>query len=205
MQSMPRKTLAIIICLFFILTSLFAIVFSETPRTPEVTQSAKKIKPIPTPVAQTVISLFPDTVDLVAKETADVAVTMDTGENEIVAIQIVIGYDPLLLRAIDLRPAGIMQESREILKDINAKNGRLSYALSLTPTQKPIIAHGDTIAIVTFARNQFFPASINTQTSEITLLQRSLASARGVGPSVIKNLFGTKVILPAASTTYQPQ
>lgn len=201
---MPRSTLAIIICLIFILASLFAVVFSESQQTPGVTQPIKRFKPIPTPVAQTVISLSPDMIDLATQETADVFVTMDTGENEIVAIQIVLGYDPLLLRIIDIRPAGVMQEAGEILKDINVKNGRLSYALGLTPTQKPIIGQGDTIAIVTFARNQSFPTSINTQISEITLLQRSLASARGVGPSVIKNLFGTRAILPVAPSAYQP-
>lgn len=187
-----RKTLALISSLIIVLVALFVLSLSTTnqPGTP----STSNAQPTPTPIAQTIIKLTPNPVTLSEDNNGVVEVTMDTSENEVTAVQLEILYDPEVLTNVTIKPGTFFTSPVPLLNTIDRTEGRISYALAVTPAQAPLKGSG-TVAIIEFRKN---PTSSITQT-ELQLLPRTLVAAKGVGPSVLREATGTTITLTPAT------
>ena len=180
-----RKTLALISSLIIVLVALFVLSMSApSQKTPTTTT-----QPTPTPVAQTVIRLTPNPVSLTQNQ-GTIEVTMDTAENEVTAVQLEILYDPAVLSNVSIQAGTFFTSPVPLLNTIDKNQGRISYALAITPAQAPLKGSG-TVATIAFTKN---PATTATQT-ELQLLPRTLVAAKGVGPSVLKKATGATIQL----------
>lgn len=185
---LSRKTLALISSLIIVLVALFVLSFSTQNQTNRKTGTDQQ--PTPTPVAQTVIKLSPNPVLLSEENSGSVEVLMDTSENEVTAVQLEILYDPDVLTNVTIKPGTFFTSPVPLLNTIDRTEGRISYALAVTPAQAPLKGSG-TVAIIEFRKN---PASTIT-TTELELLPRTLVAAKGIGPSVLRQALGTTVSL----------
>jgi hypothetical protein len=201
---MSKKTLALIISLVVLTAVLLVIALTTKEQktatdTPPAGQTAT-----PTPAAQTVLTMTPEVIDLAtsAAGTQTVNIEISTGENQVTAVQLELAFDPKVIKNLTIRP-GTFFDSPSVLLPLNNNDvatGRVSYALGIAPAQDPKSGSGD-VAIITFTVT---PAAGVTETS-LSLLSKSLVTARGVGASVLKSATGTTITLPAsAAGTTQP-
>lgn len=188
-----RKTLALISSLVIVLVALFVLSFSTTPKATD--KQNTSMQPEPTPIAKTVIKLSPNPVILTATSAGSVDVSMDTSDNEVTAVQLEILFDPDVLTDVSIRPGTFFTSPVPLLNTVDKQEGRISYALAITPAQAPLKGSG-TIATIVFSKN---PASTLTQT-ELKLLPRTLVAAKGIGPSVLKEATGTTITLTSTTT-----
>ena len=185
---LSRKTLALISSLIIVLIALFVLSFSATNQVNRPSQTNQQ--PTPTPVAQTIIKLSPNPVTLSEENNGVVEVLMDTSENEVTAVQLEILYDPDVISSVTIKPGTFFTSPVPLLNTIDREEGRISYALAVTPAQAPLKGSG-TVAIIEFKKN---PTSTVTST-KLELLPRTLVAAKGIGPSVLRQALGTTISL----------
>lgn len=181
-----RKTLALITTFVIVLVALFVLSLSTTKQASAPTTT----EPTPTPFAQTVIKLTPNPVTLQGTTAGSVEAHMETAGNEVIAVQLEIQYDPSILENVSIQPGSFFSSPVPLLNTIDKKDGRISYAVSIPPSQAPIRGTG-TIATISFTKN---PTATEAQT-ELKLLPRTIVVAKGIGPSVLSQALGTTVTL----------
>jgi hypothetical protein len=115
---------------------------------------------------------------------------IDTDKNEVQAVELEISYDPKALTNISLTPGDFFPNPVVLIKNIEPKNGRITYALGITPAQKSVKGKGS-VAIITFSR---LSGTLQSQTS-LTLMPKSLVTQSGVNSSVLKSQTGATVLL----------
>lgn len=191
-MNIPRKTLALISSLVIVLVALFVLSLSA-PKQPNSTTS--QTEPEEAPVAQTTIKMIPNPLALSGANNGVIEVQMDTASNEVTAVQLEILYDPEVLKDVVIKPGTFFTSPVPLLNTIDRNEGRMSYALAITPAQAPLKGSG-TIATISFTKN---PSSNLTETT-LKLLPRTLVAAKGVGPSVLKEATGTTIQLATNDT-----
>lgn len=200
---MSKKTLALIVSLV-VLTAVLLVVALSTKEQKTTTTAPSTPQASPTPAAQSVLTMTPATLNLSngATGTQTVNVEITTGENQVTAVQLEMAFDPKVIKNLAIQP-GTFFDSPSVLLPVNATQvatGRVSYALGITPAQDPKSGSG-VVATITFTVT---PTAGVDQTS-LTLLSKSLVTARGVGPSVLKSATGTQIMLPTTPAgTTQP-
>lgn len=192
---MSKQTLALIIFLLLLTVFLIAIA-ARMQQQRQITMAPPITVPTPTPVAQTVLVLFPNPL-VVASPSGSLAVTIDTGENPVTAVQLEFSYNPLALPTIDIKPSTFFENPVTLLKTVDTKNGKISYALAIPPTGAAKKGKGE-IATISFTTN--IPSG---QKSDIILLPKSLVTAEGVQKSVLKSSSGATIFYVQSIT--QPQ
>lgn len=201
---MSKKTLALIISLVILTAVLLVIALSTKEQKTATNNNPAAPQASPTPAAQSVLTLTPATLNLTSgtSGTQTVNVEISTGENQVTAVQLEMAFDPKIIKNLAIKP-GTFFDSPTILLPVNpteTASGRVSYALGIAPAQDPKSGNG-VVATITFTVT---PAAGTNQTS-LTLLPKSLVTARGIGPSVLKSATGTQITLPtSAAGTIQP-
>lgn len=198
---MSKKTLALIIGLIALTALLLVIALStKEPKVATNDQTADN-QPTPTPAAQSVIAMEPSSLDLSRGISGQqsVDVTIETGENQVTAVQLEVAYDPKVVSNVTIRPSTFFTSPTVLLNQTDTANGRISYALGIAPAQDPVSGQGN-VATISFTVRP----NAGVTESEITLLPKSLVTARGVGASVLKMSTGVTLTLPANSVTTQP-
>jgi hypothetical protein len=181
---MPRKTVFLIISLFVITVVLLTIALrsnrtanqDQTNGQPEITQT-----PAIAPQAATEMMLTPDIVQLAGSSNGSIDVTIDSHVNEITAVQIELQYDPKALTNVKIESGDFLKQSIQLINDVNATAGRITYAIGITPAQRPVRGAG-IVAKITFTK---LPRTTAQQT-EIKLLPTSLVTSSGIDKSVLK-------------------
>lgn len=199
---MSKKTLALIISLVVLTAVLLVIALStKEQKVANNTPSVPSEQPSPTPPAHSVLTMTPATLDLSTRATGihTVDVAIDSDDNNVTAVQLEIAYDPKVIRNLQVKPGKFFASPTVLLNKNDVKTGRVSYALGISPAQDPEKGTG-TVATLTFT---VLPGATGTET-QITLLPKSLVTARGVGPSVLKSASGVTIMLPTRSTTSVP-
>ena len=199
---MSKKTLALIVSLVILTAVLLIIALQTSNRQSSNPTGDETAQATPTPPAESVLAMTPESIDLStgATGTQTVDVTIDTGTNQVTAVQLELGYDPSVIRNVVVNPGTFLTSPTVLINNDDSDTGRVSYALGISPAQDPKNGSG-TVATISFT---VAPNADITET-EITLLPRSLVTARGVGPSVLKSASGVQVILPTgAARTTQP-
>lgn len=199
---MSKKTLALIVGLVILTAVLLIIALQTNNRQAPTPTDDQTAQATPTPPAESVLTITPDVIDLTSGATGQqsVNVELDTGTNQVTAVQLELGYDPSVIRNVTVTPGTFFTSPTILLNNNDTTEGRISYAIGIAPAQDPRSGSG-TVATISFT---VVPSATVTET-EISLLPRSLVTARGVGPSVLKSASGVQVILPTGpARTTQP-
>jgi hypothetical protein len=190
---MKRTTILILI---LVLVAALLVIVAIQP-------SQVKNKPVlvtpklqPTPVADSTLYISPNPIQM-ATDSAQAEVFINSGRNSVTAVQLEIAYDPNILTNFTIQPGNFLPSPMVLLNKIDQKNGRITLALGLAPAAEPVKGTG-LVATISFERN--LETNIATVTpvssTNITILDKSLATMLGVSGSVLKNMHGATVIFP---------
>lgn len=189
---MSKRTLALIIILVVITGVLVAL--AVTPEKKTVTPA---IVPTPTSAAQTALAFSPNPLTT-ASASATVDVVVDTQTNPVTAVQLELSYDPKVITSIDVKPGSFFTNPAELLKTIDTKEGKISYALGILPSDNPQKGQG-VAATISFRTN----LTVGQQT-QIAFLPKTLVTASGITSSVLKT-YSTPLLILRQSATPPPQ
>lgn len=192
---MSKKTIALVIGLVLLTVVLVGLAIQTADQAPT-PPAEQKESPTPTtaPEAKTSLHLSPNPVKL-AGTTATMTAVIDSADNEITAVQMEISYDPKMLSFVSIKPSEELANAIPLLNSVDKKNGRITYAIGLSPEQarKPHTGKTD-VATLTFTKVNGANATASA-TTEVTFLPKTLVSARGISHSVLKEMTGTTVEL----------
>lgn len=192
-EGMPRKTLTLILGLVLVTIILFIIAL-QTGKQPA-QQTAQNAQPTPArDVAHTLLSMSPDPVEVVSGGIGTINVEMDTSDNPVTAVQLELLYDPTIVSNVKVTPGPLFTSGVPLINRNNGQTGRLTYALGISPSQKPISGKG-IAAIVTFTAR-----GVAGKQSQLILQPTSLVTARGVASSVLKSGKGATVVIGTGTT-----
>jgi hypothetical protein len=145
--------------------------------------------PTPTPYAQTSLVLSPIVATGSASSTiSSISINIDTSINKVTAVQLELGFDPQVVKNLAVKAGSFFTSPVELIKDVNNTTGRVSYALGISPTDKPISGKGQ-VAILTFNLVAPLTGVTNNPTTTISVLPKSLVTAQGVTQSVLMNSY----------------
>lgn len=198
---MSKKTIALIISLVILTAALLAVALTtEQPLTPksEQTTTTQENQPTPTPPAQTILMLSPNPLSAKVGSN-EIVVEIDSGTNAVTTVQLELAYDPRLISNVQITPETFLTNASVLLNKNDTSTGRYSYALGLLPSQIAKAGKGAVAKITFTPRN----ATLTTKDTELTLLPKSLVTASGISPSVLKETKSTKIILPTGGITPQ--
>lgn len=189
---MSKRTLGLILVLIIVSAALvFFALNSQKSQAPK--QVVKIPSPTPTPIAQTLITLLPNPL-IISSSSATIDVHVDSKENNLIVVQLELGFDPKMISVTDITPSTFFKTPLVLYKKIDAQKGNVMYAIAVPPGVPPVKGKG-TVATINFTSYM----TIGQQT-QITPLPKSLAAAEGVKPSVLKQISGTTIVFPKPMT-----
>lgn len=184
---MAKRTIALIIFLFLLAAMLLYFAYSLSQKKPQ----TASIELSPTPVlenAQSVLALSPNNYQM-ASSSGSLNAVIDTGENNVTAVQMEIAFDPKAITITKIAPGDFFDNPNVLLNDIDTKNGIISYAIALPPTAAAKKGSG-VVATIEFT-SSLYPG----QRTEINFLPKSLITAENISKSVLKTASGAAIII----------
>lgn len=142
--------------------------------------------PTPTPAAQSVLSL--QQAQQQTPGTMTYNVVINSNINTVNAVQLELAFDPKVLSNITVTPGPFFPKPVQLIKNIDYKNGRISYALGIQPADYGVKGQG-VVATVTFS---YVPTA---QSTTITFLPKTIVAAEGVTQSVLRDALPATVQL----------
>lgn len=186
-----RRT-GILIAVLMLLAALLLAAALLSPQLRTRTPSQDIARITPTPTADTRLSFSPEVTSLISSSTATIDVVIDTGVNKVTGVQLEIAYDPSVLTSITLEPGTFLSKPLVLLNKEDTKNGRISYALGVSPAEEPAEGSG-TVAKITIKKKLTLPTG--TQQTSLRLLPKSLVSEIGVEGSVLSQTKDATIVL----------
>lgn len=188
---MSKRTIALIVGLSLITILLLTIAVNpkkeqRTPTLPPVTTPSQTVQPTQE-AATTRMFLSPNQV-VTSTTTNSVDVMVESDENSLTAVQLELQYDPKAISSITVKPGTFFDNPVVLLNTVDKTTGRVSYALGILPSQTTKKGSG-TVATISFT----LTGTVNSTT--LSFLPKSLATAAGVPTSVLKETLGTTITL----------
>jgi len=199
--TMPKRTLALIVGLILLtIILLFAATrIDQTPQQKPSPQPSVSPQPTltPTPPAYTTLEISPNPVTLPSNGKGSVQVLIDTNQNVVNGVQLEVSYDPKAITNVIMTEGTFFQNPQVIWSTVDSKNGRISQAQVLQPSQSGIKGKG-VVATITFSK---VPGTLMSQT-QLQFLPKTKTSQSGIDASVLKTSAGTTIYLgtPSANT-----
>lgn len=180
---MSKKTLILILILLFITSGLLVAAF--VPNKPGVTSTTiapPLTSPIPTPTsaAQTVLSFSPNPL-VIASRSGSLNLAIDTGKNNVTAVQLELLYDPKNLTNVAVLPGTFFEDPITLIKNVDSKIGKITYVLATAPNSKAQTGKG------TIAQLNFDTTLVSGQKTTITFSKKTLVTAEKIPTSVLKS------------------
>lgn len=172
-----------------ILTAILLVVSLNSKNFPGLPSESKEVK---TDFAHTSLSISEEPRASTVSGTFEVGITIDTDKNEITGVQLELTFDPSILGRVDIKPGDFLKNPAVLIKDIDIKNGRITYALGNRPGEKAVKGTG-TVAILSFSKGSQVETGIN-------FLPHTAVSSPGHNQSVLKETVSA-VIGPLPSPT----
>lgn len=182
---MSQKTVGLIIAL--ILVTGILVYTAVAPKQPAPATPSTTTPTTPAVLAQTTLALSPSLLSL-SSNSGSLNVVIDSGSNKITAVQLELSYDPKMLSAVDITPGAFFDKPVTLIKTIDDKNGKISYALGIAPTGLAKSGQG-AVATITFSS-----AQQTGQATQITFSPKTLVTAEGANSSVLKATSGAAVV-----------
>lgn len=136
-------------------------------------------EPTPTPSVQTTLSFSPNPL-VIASPSGTLEISIDTGTNKVNAVQIELSYDPNAITNMKILQGTFFSDATQLLNTIDAKNGKASYVLVISPSGRAQSGKG-TVATVAFTNK--LPSG---QKTTITFTPKTLVTADDTPISVLK-------------------
>lgn len=173
-EHFSKKTLGLVLALALITAGLVYIAIRQE-------QPAKTSAPIPTPKvshAYSILSLVLESASNAAYQT--IAIHVDSKQNRLSGAQINLAYDPAALTNMSLKVGDYFANPTILLKNVDAKNGRITLVLAIQPNAHEASGSG-TIATLSYSvlpstsstKIQFLPKTALTQEGELETVLKS--------------------------------
>lgn len=197
----PIKTFLLILVLALVTAGL--VMLALQPKKAPEEQAPAVIKITPNPI-QTTLTISSTPVPQATPSSYTTDVVINTGQNRVTAVQLELSYDPNVLTKINIEPGGFFINPSIELKNIDVKNGRITYAIS--PGDKNGVLGQGILAKISFT------ASKKTEPTKIEFLPKTKVSAEDTSESVLKSAiagsfnFGavpTLIVSPTATPSAQ--
>lgn len=191
---MPKRTLTLVISLVLIAGGLVFLALS----TLQPQQQLPNASISPTPIfAHTTLNLMPNPAISTAGANTQIAVMINSNGDKVSAAQLELAFDPTALTFVDIAPAttdAFFNRTTQLLKVIDQRNGKVSYAIALASSEKTKAGSG-TLAVITV---RLAPTA---KQAELTFLPSTLVTATGVTQSVLTTATGTTITLGTPTTS----
>lgn len=185
------RTLILILILILSTVGLLALSINNKP------QSATTA--VPVPIAASTLSLTAPKASTSGILTSDVVI--NTSSNKVMAAQLELSYNPKDITIVDVTPGLFFKTPTELIKKIDAENGRVSYALANTFGQKGISGKA-IFATIAFTKLK------TTGITQIDFLGKTHVSGEGLQMSVLRSTLGIEFDLsnfsPSGQATSTP-
>lgn len=194
---MPKKTTILIILLALVTAILvFFAISAETGRQVPPTENGET-GDSQAPKTATV-SFNPTTLTGTPGTVQSVDIMVDSGDSAISGVQAELAYDPATVTNVILEPdastTGFFGSGANILfNDVNAETGRISYALTISPSQEAKQGNGKigTLRFETIA-------GVAPVTTQVEFLNKTLVTVLGENESVLKETTPLSITIPVA-------
>ncbi len=188
---MPRRTIALIIVLVVITAGLVLLSVSNLkgPSSPEITPGKQQVADY----TKTTLAISPTATKVAGTSLFEVPVIIES-ENKVSAVQLELTYDPKALSGVDVVAGDYFKNPTVLLKKIDEKTGRITYAIALGLGQDTVTGSG-TVAIIRFSLNPGF------RTTQLNFLPKTQVAAIDQRRSVLKSSTSAVINLEALSTS----
>lgn len=185
----PKKTILLIVILTLITVGLVALALM--PKKPAPAEPSPVTQITPNPV-QTILTISSTPIPQSTPSAYITDVVINTGQNKVTSAQLELSYDPAVLTKVDIESGSFFINPKVVLKNIDEKEGRITFALSSSDTQGAL---GQGI----LAKISFTILKKNVSTT-IDFLPKTKVSAEGVSESVLKTSVGALFTLGTVPT-----
>lgn len=125
-------------------------------------------------------------------------VNIDTGKNRVVGVQLELYYDPSLITNVNVTPLDFFSQAVEVLKKVDDKNGRISYAITVSPGETAVSGKGQLVKI------NYTPIGNDGISSVINFLPKTEVSGESTAGSLLKSTSDGEINIEAnTSVTVQ--
>lgn len=192
---MSKRTLILIGALIILTVGLVAIAVFPSKKTglQKTGTTTSKQQVSPSENKKTTLFISPNPLVL-SSTSGSLNVEIDS-KNKVSAVQLEISYDPNVLTVNDIStPKGsFLENSIQLFKSIDKKNGRISYALGLPGAVAAKEGTG-IVATITFTVNDRTKGE-----TVLSLLPKTLVTAEGIDTSVLKSATGATITFSTPS------
>lgn len=189
----PLKTIVLIVILALIAISLVYVAFLS--KDAPLRQIVQKTSQEETNLADTSLSIEES---IKAEEGNDYSSTVkiNTGKNGVIGVQLELYYDPTLITNVTVTPLDFFPQAVEVLKKVDQQNGRISYALTVSPGEEAVKGMGELVKI------SYTPIGTEGVNSVINFLPKTEVSGDTTAGSLLKLTSDGEInIEPSSSTT----
>lgn len=183
---MNRRTLLLIILLLAALSLIGLALKTPAPK-PEV--AIKSPTPTVTPASRNFTTLMasPSAAVLTIGEETSFIIKIDTGANQVAAAQLEMLFNPDYLKITKIEPLDFFIEPMTLFKEIDVKNGTISYALGVTQART---GQGELAKITVTAKK-----ITGSSSTPLTFLPKTSVGEIGNPASVLKEALGINFII----------
>jgi hypothetical protein len=187
---MKKRTTGLLIVLFlFLVIVLIALLRIGQPKNSPQTKNHTQISPSLSTQAHSTLYLIPDPVLLTAKNNGSIEAVLDTGSNNVTAVQLEMRFDPKVIVNVKVVPDySFITHPIVLYNKVNNTTGYITFMLGISPGSEPVNGKG-VVAIINFTKI----ADSNIKESAFELLPTSLATESGIDSSILKKASGTKI------------
>ncbi len=176
---MSKRTLFLIFALFTI-TSILLVMALYQPQPTKITQIVTAPKD---PIAQTMLSFGNPLIATSSSASVlnySLPINIQTFKNKVTAVQLELQYDPQVLTDVVVAPGAFFPNPNILLKQIDAKTGRISSAFGVTLNDSGVTGKG-IVANLTFSVKAGTP-----EKTAIIFLPKTMVTAEGISQTVLK-------------------
>lgn len=175
-----------------ILTAVLLVISLNTkslPGLPSVTEEVKK------DFAYTSLIFSDEPRPSTISGTFDLDININTDKNEVTGVQLELDFDPKALTRVDIRAGDFLINRAVLIKNIDIKNGRVTYAIGNRPGQAAVKGAG-VIAVLSFSK-------VSGDQTSINFLPHTAVSAPGYNQSVLRETVSAVIGAPPSPTSVQ--
>ncbi len=188
----PLKTVVLIVILALVAVSLvyFAFLSKDAPlkQIVEKTQLQQEES-----LSDTSLSIDKSVTDEQNNEYYSI-VNIDTGKNSVVGVQLELYYDPSLITNVTVTPLDFFPQAVEVLKKVDDKNGRISYAITVSPGEAAVIGKGQLVKI------NYTPIGNDGISGVINFLPKTEVSGESTSGSLLKSTSDGEINIEASTS-----
>jgi hypothetical protein len=172
----------LIITVVVLILVCILIVFAKQPVLQQnISSKLKILNPTVAETPDTVLSLYPNSVSLVATKSAYIAIQIDTGRNHINSVQIELAYDPRVFGRIQVVPGPFFENPVIVYAENNMRSGRATYVLR--PASNASVTGSGIVASLEVDKQKQATMSASTI---VQILPKSVVTAHSIPFSLLK-------------------